>query len=140
MKLSVGDEGPKGIAMDGVREFENMRVIELDRGPIDALRLEDSEEGIVGARSGGCCRMRLRPEAPRPCSCSVMTGDLDIVSYSAAANPASKENRILALSVPLGACARRLPVLRFLGRSKSAGRGDWFLRPRSMFSGYSSLP
>jgi hypothetical protein len=40
--------------------------------------------------------------------------NLDIVSYSAASKPASKENRILAFSVPFGACAARFPVLRFL--------------------------
>ena len=163
MKFKVGDEGPEEIAMETAREPGKLRVIEPDRGPTDAFREEDSEEGRVGARRGGCCRIRRKPEAPSPCSCSVMTGDLiegfesapvtislarlqrqeeprdrtlrflrkhrgkaattnlDIVSYSAAAKPASKENRILAFSVPFCACARRFPVLRFLGMRSSLG-------------------
>ena len=76
MKFSVGEEGPEGTAIDCVLEFDSVRVIEADRGPTDALREEDSDEGMVGARGGGCCRIRLRPDAPSPCSCSVMTGDL----------------------------------------------------------------
>lgn len=64
--------------MEPARDAGNERVIELDRGVIDAFREDDSEEGMVGAL-GGCCRMRRRPEAPSPCSCSVMTGDLMIV-------------------------------------------------------------
>jgi len=76
VKFRVGEEGPEGMAIDAVRELGNVRVIEPDRGPIEAFREEDSEEGSVGGRTGGNCRMRLRPEAPSPCSCSVMTGDL----------------------------------------------------------------
>lgn len=114
--------------MEPARDAGNERVIELDRGVIDAFREDDSEEGMVGAL-GGCCRMRRRPEAPSPCSCSVMTGDLDIVSYSAAANPASKEKRIRAFSVP--ACAK-FGVLRFLGIESCAGPGDGLRRPRSL--------
>ena len=147
--------------MEAAREFGMLRVMEPDLGPTDAFREEDSEEGTVGARRGGCCRIRLRPEAPRPCSCSVMMGDLqmslsqhqclccltriqrqedprdhdpqnarrrktesittnlDNVSYSAPATPASNENRILAFSGPFDACARRFPVLRFLGMRSS---------------------
>lgn len=76
MKFKVGDEGPEAIATDAAREVGNDRVIEPDRGPTEAFREEDSEGGSVGARDGGCCRILRRPEAPRPCSCSVMTGDL----------------------------------------------------------------
>ena len=161
MKLRVGEEGPEEIAMEAAREFEKLSVIDPDRGPTDAFREDDSEEGRVGARRGGCWRIRLRPDAPSPCSCSVMIGDLieefestsetvyphqasetgdcslrsprqnqggvittnlDIVSYSAATSPASKENRILAFSVVLfEPCARRFPVLRFLGMRSSLG-------------------
>ena len=165
MTLRVGEEGPEDKAIETALDFGKLSVIEPDRGPTDAFREDDSEEGIVGARTGGCCRMRLKPEAPRPCSCSVMMGDLyknlsqhqwlyglcltrlqkqekprdrdlqlprkrqgkatttnlDIVSYSAAAKLASKEKRILAFSVPFGACASRFPVLRFLGMKSSLG-------------------
>lgn len=128
MKFNVGDEGPEGNAMEPARDAGNERVIELDRGVMDVFREDDSEEGRVGAL-GGCCRIRRKPEAPSPCSCSVMTGDLDIVSYSAAANPASKENRIRAFSVP--ACAK-FGVLLFLGIASCVGAGDGLRRPRSL--------
>ena len=77
VKLSVGEEGPELMAKEGVRGFGSASVIEAVRGPTDGLREEDPEEGNVGARGGGCCRIRRRPEAPSPCSCSVMTGDLE---------------------------------------------------------------
>jgi hypothetical protein len=167
VKLRVGDDGPEAIAIEAEREFGKDRVIDPDRGPIEGFLEDDSEEGIVGTRDGGCCRIRLSPEAPRPCSCSVMIGDLrehsqpcvtpaisnttqgirditrprrtprsctidetsttnfDIVSYSAAASPASKEKRIRAFSVPFGACASRLPVLRFLGIRSSLGLSNF---------------
>ena len=76
MKLRVGDEGPEEIAVEAARELGKLSVIDPDRGPTDAFLEDDSEEGRVGARGGGSCRIRLRPEAPSPCSCSVMTGDL----------------------------------------------------------------
>ncbi len=176
VKFNVGDEGPEAIAIDAAREAGKERVIEPDRAPTEGLRDDASEEGRVGARTGGCCRMRLSPDAPKPCSCSVMTGvlrgrwvsylvsymlcshkhhkhvehmtrvcslstkllqlrtNLDIVSKSAADDPASKENRMRAFSVfGACACARRFPVLRFLGIRKS-GPG-YSLRPRSLFSG-----
>ena len=76
MKFRVGEEGPGVRAIDCLLEFDSVSVIEADRGPTEALREEDSDEGIVGARGGGCCRIRLRPDAPSPWSCSVMTGDL----------------------------------------------------------------
>lgn len=89
MKFSVGEEGPEGMTNDAVRELGNVRLIEPDRGPTEGLREEDSDEGMVGTRGGGCCRIRRRPDAPRPCSCSVMTGDLieDVVSISTYDNP-----------------------------------------------------
>ena len=77
VKLRVGEEGPDGIIIDAVLEMGNVRFIEPDRGPTDVFRDDDSDEGIVGARGGGSCRIRRRPDAPRPCSCSVMTEDLD---------------------------------------------------------------
>jgi hypothetical protein len=76
VKFNVGEEGPDEIAIEPARDFGSESVIELDRGPTDAFREEESEEGRVGARTGGCCRIRRRPEAPSPCSCSVKTGDL----------------------------------------------------------------
>lgn len=62
--------------MEAALELGVFRVIDPVHGPEDAFREEDPEEGIVGALGGCCWRMRLRPEAPRPCSCSVMIGDL----------------------------------------------------------------
>lgn len=76
MKFKVGEEGPEGIAIDDIREFDNERVIEPDLGPTEGAREDDSEGGSVGARTGGCCRIRLRPLTPKPCSCSVIIGDL----------------------------------------------------------------
>lgn len=55
-----------------------LRVIDLDKGPTEAAREDEAEDGTVGFREVGCCRIRLKPEAPRPCSWSVpvMIGDL----------------------------------------------------------------
>jgi len=82
MKFNVGDEGPEAIAIDAAREAGKERLIEPDRAPTEGLRDDASEEGRVGARTGGCCRMRLSPDAPKPCSCSVMTGVLKDGSVS----------------------------------------------------------
>lgn len=114
MNGMTGEDGPEGIAIVAARPGKG-RVIELDRALTEAALEEFSEEGRVGAL-GSCCRIRLKPEAPSPCSCSVTMGDLalDIVSNSAA-SPSSKENRILALSTPAEVCARRFPVLLFFG-------------------------
>lgn len=76
VKFNVGEDGPEFSASEGVLGVGRARVMEPDRGPTDGLRDEEPEEGNVGARGGGCCRMRRRPDAPNPCSCSVMTGDL----------------------------------------------------------------
>lgn len=65
------------MAIEAERELGKDKVMELDRGPTEGFREDDSEEGMVGTRDGGCCRMRLSPDAPRPCSCSVMMGDLE---------------------------------------------------------------
>lgn len=74
--VDVGDDGPEGKIIDPAWEFDSVSVVmELDRGPTEWLRDDAPDEGIVGAR-GGCCRIRLRPDTPRPCSCSVMIGDL----------------------------------------------------------------
>lgn len=82
VKLSVGEEGPDGAAFEAVREVGSVRVMELDRETARRLLDDESAEeiGTVGVRGGGYCRIRLKPEAPRPCSCSVMTGDLKAVS------------------------------------------------------------
>lgn len=76
VKFRVGEEGPEVFAKDGVRGVGRVRVMEPERGPRDGLREDEPEEGKVGARGGGCCRMRRKPDAPSPWSCSVMTGDL----------------------------------------------------------------
>lgn len=54
-----------------------LRVIDLDIGPTEAAREDEPDDGTVGFREAGCCRIRLNPEAPRPCSWSeAMIGDL----------------------------------------------------------------
>jgi hypothetical protein len=72
VKFIVGEGAP---AMDDLRSG-NVSIMEVDRGPIEVFREEDSEGGRVGTRDGGCCLILRRPEAPIPCSCSVITGDL----------------------------------------------------------------
>lgn len=71
-KLIVGEEGPEAVIVDADRDFESERVIELDRGPTEWVRDDDPED----PRAGGCWRIRRRPEAPSPCSCSAMWGVL----------------------------------------------------------------
>lgn len=82
MKFNVGEAGPGDKAPDEpFRELGVVRLTELDRGAIEPALDELVEIGSVGARGGGCCRILLKPEAPRPCSCSVMMADLiDILS------------------------------------------------------------
>ena len=105
-----------------MREEGRLRVIEDD---LDGKENDDSgEDGNVGIRGGGCCRIRRRPDTPSPCSCSGTIGDLAIASYSLDV-PASNENRILVPSVGLGTPASKFPVLRFLGRERiSVGDND----------------
>ena len=77
---------------------------------IDELRANEANDdsgdgGKVGAREGGCLRIRLRPLFPIPCSCSSIIGDLTRVSISDLSP--STENRILAafcvsMTSPLG--------------------------------------
>ena len=119
LKLNGGDEGPPEV---NVREEGRLRVIEDD---LEGIENDDSgEDGNVGVRAGGCCRIRRRPDTPKPCSCSGMIGDLAIASYSLD-GPASNENRILVPSAAFGTPASRFPVLRFLGRdSVSVGDSD----------------
>jgi hypothetical protein len=77
VKFKGGEAGPGVIIIDDDR----VRVMDPDRGPMEVLREDDSEDGSVGGgRIGGCWRIRRRPEAPIPCSCSVMTEDLIEVS------------------------------------------------------------
>ena len=84
---------------------------------------DEGEEGTVGTRDGGCWRIRRRPDAPRPCSCSGTIGDLAIGSNSVDA-PASKEKRILPFSLVLDISASRFPVLRFFGRKRLSEVGS----------------
>lgn len=91
VKFRFGEDGPEVMTVpDGAREFDNVRVREPDLGPTEALREEDSEEGTVGARKGGCCRIRLNPDAPMPCSCSV-SGDLMRESEASLCMQSSKQ-------------------------------------------------
>jgi len=79
------------------------------------------EERVWGR--DGCWRIRRKPEIPRPCSCSGITGDIAIVSPRSCSmlDPASIENRILVFSAGLQVFAMRFPVLRFFGSMSSAG-------------------
>lgn len=97
-------------------------------GDLDGEAKDSSgDEGCVGFRQGGCCRIRRRPETPRPCSCSGITGDRTSPPFSVP-DPASKENRIFRLSESaLAASDRRFPVLRFFG-SETALPGIGVLR------------
>ena len=61
--------------MDPDRELGNVRFIDPDRGPMEVFR-EEEPEGKVGVRRPGGWRILRKPEAPSPCSCSGMTGDL----------------------------------------------------------------
>ena len=70
------------------------------------------EDGWVGARDGGFCRIRRRPEIPRPCSCSCTTGDL---------TPASKETRVCSFSGIFPKFESKSPVLRFFGILRAGG-------------------
>lgn len=56
MKFKVGEAGPEGINKDADREFDRGRVMELERGPMEAFRDDDPDDGRVGgaARTGGC--------------------------------------------------------------------------------------
>jgi hypothetical protein len=70
-------------------------------------------------------------KATPPAAPAAHVTNLDIESCSAADIPASNENRIRAFSGPDGFLeeyARRFPVLRFLGMTRSLG--DSVLRPR----------
>lgn len=82
VKFNVGEAGPGDKAPDEpFRELGVVRLTELDRGATEPVLDELVESGSVGARGGGCCRILLKPEAPMPCSCSVMMADLiDILS------------------------------------------------------------
>jgi hypothetical protein len=75
VKFSVGEAGPGDKAPDEPFR-EVVRLTEFDRGAMEPVLDELVESGSVGARGGGCCRILLKPEAPRPCSCSVMMADL----------------------------------------------------------------
>lgn len=118
----VGDEGPPLVH---VREVERPNVIEEARGGIEkeAFGEEECEGAPEGAlegtreetREGGSCRIRRKPDAPNPRSCSATIEDMAAGSFSFFVDPASKEKRIRAFSVVLPACASRFPVLRFFG-------------------------
>ena len=85
MKFRVGEDGPDGKAIEPEREFDKERVVMEDdrRGPREGFREVDPEVELAVPRERGCCRIRRRPEAPRPCSCSVKTGDLRRRMWSA---------------------------------------------------------
>lgn len=58
MKLRVGDDGPEGTTIEAALEAGTGRVIELDLGPMEAAREEDSDD-MAGAR--GCCLILRKP-------------------------------------------------------------------------------
>jgi len=82
------------------------RVIEEDRGgnAYEAV----GEDGCEGAREGGCCRIRRRPDIPSPCSCPEKLGDMT-------AEPVSKLTRGFPSSDTTLSPASRFPVLLFFG-------------------------
>lgn len=92
VKFKEGDVGPGGMAIEVDRGFGKERVMELDLGPIEGFRDDDPELGATGVLGSGCWRIRRRPEAPRPCSCSVIIGDLEenVVSHYKLHSQASK--------------------------------------------------
>lgn len=92
------------------RLLDMFSVIEDDREA--DVKADSGEDGRVVTLEGGCCRIRRKPDAPGPCSCSWSIGDLPIFSKSFGLPP-SIENRILVAD--FAASVSRLPVLRFLG-------------------------
>ena len=72
-KFKPGDvvPGVKVAVIDGRREEGRERFKEEDRGG-SCRPWTPWLEGFLD----GCCRMRRKPDAPRPCSCSGMIGDL----------------------------------------------------------------
>lgn len=117
LRFMVGDEGPPLV---NVREVERPNVIERARGGTekDALGEEECEGALEGpreeSREGGSCRIRRRPDAPKPTSCSATFEDMAAGSFSFLVDPAS-EKRIRACSVFFPVCGSRFPVLRFFG-------------------------
>lgn len=69
VKFIVGEDGAVDMApYELFRDSECVVVIiGAVRGPTEGAR-EELAEDIVATRDGGCWRIRLRPEAPRPCS------------------------------------------------------------------------
>ena len=67
MKFIVGDDGHVDMApFELFRDSEGtVTFIDADRGPSDGAR-EELAEDIVVILGGGCWRIRLRPERPRP--------------------------------------------------------------------------
>ena len=126
-KDMIGEGGAEGPEPEG--RLEDGGVICSDDARCEAR----PEPGSLGA---GCWRIRRRPEAPRPCSCSGLMGDLGSVSNSFPAVvfsvplaspthlvilsiwPASKLIRfvvsMLASRAP-AACESKFPVLLFFG-------------------------
>lgn len=64
-KANVGDPGAVGVEPEGRLETGGVAMFS------EVARCDD-----VGNLGPGCWRMRRRPEAPRPCSCSGRIGDL----------------------------------------------------------------
>ena len=69
----LGDPGPLERGIVPVWESTAVKEGVRERATTDGLREDALEPGRVGFRDGGCCcRMRWRPERPRPCSWSVI--------------------------------------------------------------------
>jgi hypothetical protein len=73
----LGVAGPP--VSDKLPALAAIALIEVDRdkAATEGLREEARDPGSVGFLDGGrCCLIRRRPERPKPCSWSVMMGDL----------------------------------------------------------------
>ena len=95
---------------------EGPKVMEADRGGRAYERVGD--EGVVGTRESGCCRIRRRPDIPSPRSCSAEMGDLVALSREV---PASNDTRSLPSPGSFFPADSRSPVLRFLGNLSISG-------------------
>jgi hypothetical protein len=75
---NVGEPGADGADPEGCLDTGGVMFRDVDLWVVPGLRTEPA--GNLGV---GCWRIRRRPEAPRPCSCSDTTGDLMLLSQPA---------------------------------------------------------
>jgi hypothetical protein len=60
-----GELGPGVTARDADLEEVVERGMDVAESSSDAMKVDSVEEGSVGARDGGCRRMRRKPDKPR---------------------------------------------------------------------------